>query len=324
MQALNSSIPTASSRYIAPPLIGQCATCEIIKNCLERIYNISSPQKKELKNSFNLLKDYLSKQQLKTVLIYSGTSRGKGVYHGDIETTKQFFTDLGLSCVSVFAYDFTPQWWDSNTTALFIPGARSSELDAHLQGYIPTIRDYLERGGKLLAVCGGAYWACRHTEYKLNAAATLRKERSLSLFPGIGLGPLFYREQKNSTDDSFTHRVVKLEHRSGLRFPSMISGGGSFVTTTNAADKKNFQLIASYLDQKEPLQNAIVRCHVGGGRALLSFVHLGYGKKDVSVEDYSKLFPHHPWQQLHDDLKGSKHIRRLAFAIQVIELLHSC
>lgn len=252
------------------------------------------------------------------VLIYSGTHSGEGVYGADLDKIQKMFSLLGLACEKIYQEGFFPTQWPERKTILFIPGAKATDLDTYLDKYVDDIKAFLKRGGMGLFLCGGAYWACQHTYYKLSDTNAIVKERRLNLFPGEGRGPLIFLEKQDPSEASFKHGAITLETQ-GVKTSAMISGGGYFAGEQAAT--QTFCVVSCYKGLPTEQEKATVLCRIGQGKALLTFVHLGYGKKDILIDIYKHHFPGHPWEEIREKLCHSKPQRYLTFALQILHLL---
>lgn len=270
----------------------------------------------------------VNRSNLQTIYTYTGDETHTPVYYEETGLFKKMLDNAKLKCKLVEVSDarFSPLEWDPNTSLLYIPGARSSELDQHIGSKVEEIKEFVNRGGKFLGWCGGGYWACRKVHYRMNAETTLHKIRNLAFWKGVEEGPFL-----PSTDDSrdgieFSHGAVKVKWEGseelkkylpdGLEVNVLLSGGGSFIP---AEDEHAHKVLAVYGGEKKEKSFAGVKTYVGKGIAILINPYFTHGAEYLKsgVKTYKKFFPQHNWNQIVCDLEGAS----LKSAICFVDLL---
>lgn len=93
--------------------------------------------------------------------------------------------------------------------------------------------------------------------------------RPLQFFPGTGQGPQYPGFDYNSNIGARAVSIT-LEHPPGSKLSVFYHGGGKFVPLEPQVEGGGYQVLARYQDN-EP---CVVLCKCGGGKVLLSGVHV--------------------------------------------------
>jgi glutamine amidotransferase-like uncharacterized protein len=251
-----------------------------------------------------------------TIYCYVGDKTHSIVYDEEIELFKQMLAKANLRCsvVEILNKNFSPSAWNPKTSILYIPGAKSAELDRHLRPKIVEIQEFVNLGGKFIGWCAGGYWACRRVSFKLDEQTTLEKIRDLAFWKGVEEGPLFPCFEKSERNIGYLHRAVKIKWSgsekfkqyfpAGLELKTLLSGGGSFIP---AEDEHEHKVLAIYGEEaQEGKTSAAVMANIGKGNAILMNPYFTYGAEyfKSGLQGYQENFPQHDWQQIVNDLQN--------------------
>ncbi|GAA5964359.1 hypothetical protein JCM3765_006388 [Sporobolomyces pararoseus] len=170
--------------------------------------------------------------------------------------------------------------WTDNCALLVFPGGRDLPYHFDLSGKPNRrIKEYVEKGGKYLGICAGAYYACREIEFEKGTPLEVLGSRELGFFPGLCRGTTFpgfeYETESGARETSLSlKREAWRDHwsQSPDHCEVWYNGGGSFVFDDPQAPPDGVQVLAEY-EETEPKQVAGVLCSVGKGQALLWAVH---------------------------------------------------
>lgn len=289
--------------------------------------------KEDWKNTFKKIKTALFSVGLKEIIIYSGITKDDELPGDDVTHLIKLIKELDILIRTVNAAEFKPLTWNSVTTAVVIPGIKSRDLDSQLgESKKEELKQYLDSGGHFYGLCGAAYWGCRSISYKCYDDTFIKKMGNLDFFSGEGKGPVIPNTSKEHRNDYYT-TPIELE----LLTPKykkivigLVIGGGSFVSPSDSeissTDCISLMRYVKTIDRDttidSELSNAVVKCKVGKGVAILSFPYFCYGKKDILVEQFSKLLPGHNWEKIHQSLLNTKWQRYSCFAFQLLQLMH--
>jgi biotin--protein ligase len=159
------------------------------------------------------------------------------------------------------------------------------------------IKKFVEQGGRYLGICAGGYFGAHAIEFEKGHPYEVIANRDLQFFPkkavGSALGLGKYRPDGFYGADIAT--IITKDQVLDIFFL-----GGCYFEKT---DDPNVEVIAKY----EHGEDAVVKCQVSKGVALLSGVHFEY-----SADDLKKHFEH-----LYKELKEPF----IAFACAKIEQL---
>ncbi len=150
------------------------------------------------------------------------------------------------------------------------------------------IKEYVEAGGTYIGFCAGAYYGSHYCEFHKGDTRgyEVLGERELSFFPGSAVGPVLADYDYASKSGS---RIAKIKWQNSDEIYNVYFNGGCYFKDAN--QYPNVQILARYNNKGFEGRAALVECHVGKGKALLSGVHpecsvecLSW-MKDVSTED---------------------------------------
>ncbi|MBS0625537.1 MAG: biotin--protein ligase [Verrucomicrobia bacterium] len=148
-----------------------------------------------------------------------------------------------------------------------LPGGRDLPYHAALQGPgNAQIRSFVEKGGKFIGICAGAYYGCSQVVFDPGHPLEVCGERELKFFPGSGIGPA-YGFGTFHYNSPIGARAALLETEIGV-FRAYYNGGCYF-----EGDLTDCKILARYgeLAGKPP---AIISRSIGQGEAILSGVHI--------------------------------------------------
>ena len=264
-----------------------------------------------------MIRTIYDQTDIEKVFIYTGNSTHEGVYYDCVEKIKYRIELLKFpwTVCEVTDQQVTAELFTSPKETLFIvPGAQATDLDKQLGDKMVMIREFVEAGGKYLGVCGGAYWASRRVSYKVSETVIIEKTRDLAFFNGVAKGPQRFVEYGNDKPHGVAHLTWKGSPDS---FSALVMGGGSFV---NAEEFEGCEVLARYKQVAKDRENAIIKCIVGKGVAILSGPHLEWDANDLNAEDLDRYFPGHKWTWIQDALQESNECRQETFGTLLREL----
>lgn len=281
-----------------------------------------------LKNCLDYLVKKINLTEL-TIYSYVGDEKHHPIYYEETELFKKMLAKANLRCkfVEVFDADFAPSNWEAKNSLLHIPGAISTELDAHLKAKVAEIQEFVHRGGRFLGWCGGAYWACGRVRY-IDSQTILEKVRNLALWKGTEEGPLLPFLGNPEGNIGFFHGAVKVKwpgsdslrkfFPEGLEANVLLSGGGSFIP---AEDEYEYKILATYGDVEKQKCLAGVKTYVGKGVAILINPYFTHGADYLrsGLEGYEQYFPQHNWRKIVDDLEGAELKSMICFVDMLLE-----
>lgn len=143
------------------------------------------------------------------------------------------------------------------------------------------ISEFVRRGGAYLGLCAGGYYGSSRCEFEAgNKPLEVVGNRELGFFPGTCRGGAFkgfeYRSERGARAVTIKAEKQILKDKLPEEFAVYYNGGGVFVDT-NATGGRKVEVLASYKDDLDvdggAQKAAVVLCHVGEGKAILSGPH---------------------------------------------------
>lgn len=204
--------------------------------------------------------------------------------------------------------------WRKDAVAFLMPGGADLPYCKKLNGKgNAQIKEYVETGGAYIGFCAGAYYGSHYCEFHKGDTRgyEVLGERGLSFFPGSAVGPVLAPYDYASKLGS---RVAKIQWLKNTEIYNVYFNGGCYFKDAN--QYPNVQILAHYNNKGFEGRAAIVECHVGKGKALLSGVH-----PESSVENLSEMKDISPKDALHfknnifPGLSDGSHIRLFAMLI---------
>lgn len=172
--------------------------------------------------------------------------------------------------------------WAPTCALLVIPGGADLGYCRVLNGEgNRRISEFVRRGGAYLGLCAGGYYGSSKCEFEVgNKPLEVIGSRELGFFPGTCRGGAFKGFEYHSENGAraVVLKVVKgaFEDSVPETFASYYNGGGVFVDVDKSQGRK-IEVLASYNDDLDvdgdDEKAALVLCHVGDGKALLSGPH---------------------------------------------------
>jgi glutamine amidotransferase-like uncharacterized protein len=159
--------------------------------------------------------------------------------------------------------------WHAHTALLAIPGGAASPYAAKLDGAgNASIARYLEAGGRLLAVCAGAYYVSARISFEAESPGAIITAPELSLFAGTARGSLHALAEPYSLTHLRCAAVARVySHALQRELPALYWGGPELIPDAGAEYTK----LLEYSGDHHAL--AAVRVQVGRGAAVLTGVH---------------------------------------------------
>ena len=208
--------------------------------------------------------------------------------------------------------------WHPTARLLAIPGGADRPYVDALDGAgNASVRRFVERGGRVLGVCAGAYYACRRIDF-VGGDFCVRSPRELALFPGTAAGSVAELAEPYRLNDLRCSAVVGVQHGGGTA-GALYWGGCRFRPD---ADAGGFDVVATYADLPAGDDRAAVRARVGDGAVVLVGVHAEVAGDDFDVE--RRAYPGgggDRWARQADALRAGEAGRRALWEAIVTSLL---
>lgn len=170
---------------------------------------------------------------------------------------------------------------------MVFPGGGDLAYCSNLNGFgNKRIRRYVEGGGSYLGFCAGGYYGSARCEFEVgNKKMEVIGDRELAFFPGICRGGAFHGFTYNSEEGTraaeiryHNDQIKNVQDVPDTTFRSYYNGGGVFVDAgSKEMQDKKVDVLARYTG---PIDidggsdgAAVVLCHVGEGRAVLTGPH---------------------------------------------------
>lgn len=174
---------------------------------------------------------------------------------------------------------------DQNVDLLVMPGGASRYKSDKLNGEgYQRISEYVANGGKYLGICGGAYLACKRTEWAKGTPFEIITPNELAFFSGTARGPIeqfALADNYNATEA----RIVQLETEKQV-FESMYLGGCFF--EANNETKGNYEVVARFSELPDK-PAAIVKGEFGDGEYVLCSTHPEYDADTTQLMQFDVI-----------------------------------
>ncbi|KAG8986651.1 biotin holocarboxylase synthetase [Tulasnella sp. JGI-2019a] len=215
------------------------------------------------------------------VLIYNGPGVSQTSFNHTLTSLRYLLSpNYAVGPVTPTALNSDP--WPASCALLVIPGGRDLPYVAALQpGATDRIKEYVRKGGSLLTICAGSYFASARVEWEVGTRLEVVGDRALGFFPGTSKGcayPGFVYESeagarlvdvKLSGGDGKQERTAR-----GLYW-----NGGGYFDGAEGMESKGIRVLARYPEGGEGSgagKPAAVQCDVGEGRAILWGPHIEF------------------------------------------------
>ena len=160
--------------------------------------------------------------------------------------------------------------WENECEILVIPGGRDVPYHQALQGMgNQKIKRFIEKGGKYLGICAGAYYASNQVIFEKESEHEVIEKRELSFFPGNAIGVLYKEKPFTYEGHKSAHLALVQSEKESLY--TYYNGGCYFENAE--AYSSSVDILARYQNAIYHNVPAVVMCRVGKGKALLSGVH---------------------------------------------------
>ncbi|TWU76050.1 biotin holocarboxylase synthetase [Metarhizium rileyi] len=215
------------------------------------------------------------------VLVYSGTGTTSESVRQCMHSLRRLLSP-NYAVIPVSESAILKEPWAPTCALLVIPGGADLGYCRVLNGEgNRRMSEYVRRGGAYLGLCAGGYYGSSRCEFEVgNKPLEVIGSRELAFYPGTCRGGAFKGFEYHSEQGA--RAVVLRAAKEALKddvpetFASYYNGGGVFVDVGKVTGRK-VEVLASYdedLDVDGGDGNAaLVLCHVGDGKALLSGPH---------------------------------------------------
>ena len=206
--------------------------------------------------------------------------------------------------------------WEEGCVMLVMPGGRDMPYCEALNGEPNArIKAYVEKGGRYLGLCAGAYYASKAIEFeKRRAVMEIIQPRELGFYPGLCRGTTYpgfvYNSESGARSVSVTIEKGVFDTIVPEEMKMYYNGGGYFV---DPEQYDGVTVLCRYKDPsalcKDEHPAAVVHCKIGKGHALLISTHPEY---DVTSEDLllGENFMSATVKAIIDDLVSSEGARK--------------
>lgn len=205
-------------------------------------------------------------------LIYADS----GVNARSLKETKRQLSLFGIQSTPVTAQEVIEGSLLEKCSLFVLPGGADIFYAEKLNGRgNENLRHFVLNGGTFLGICAGSYYGGASIQFAAGEPIEVIGKRELGFFPGCVKGPAFagfvYESHKGAHAAYLTGKLMK---RRGTIY---CNGGGYF----DDAERYSQVEVLAQFDELEGRPAAIVSCHVGKGRALLSSVHFEYAPENL-------------------------------------------
>jgi glutamine amidotransferase-like uncharacterized protein len=172
--------------------------------------------------------------------------------------------------------------WHVTTALLAIPGGADLPYCARLNGAgNASILRYLERGGRFLGVCAGAYYASARVSFEPSSAGAVTGVRELALLGGTARGSLHDLAAPYALDHLRCADVTRVYAPSSPQeLHALYWGGPELVPDAGAS----YVTLLTYPPANGRGRIAALRTDVGRGRVVLTGVHAEITGAQFAIE----------------------------------------
>ncbi len=190
-----------------------------------------------------------------------GIYSDRGAFHLGLIASQRFFQTHGITYSPLYKEDLKRKDLYSRMKLIYFPGGWSGYYTEDLKGKAARmIRAFVEKGGRYLGVCAGAYFASREIIWEGK-----KYHPPLGIYPGVAVGPI----TSLAPWPLYTVAEVLFE---GRKLQAFYYGGPYFVGEG--------EVLGRYLVNEKP---AVILYRYGEGKVLLSGLHFEYeltGRED--------------------------------------------
>lgn len=237
----------------------------------------------------------LSSTLLPPVYIYGGGLN----YHGvSFESYNALSTYCGqtMTVSSCTNETLNPSSWPRKAVLIFPGGICKIWEEGLGEDKQKEILEWVEKGGRIFAVCAGGYFTSAQSSYSLQGVVF---KRIINLFPGICKGPTF--------TNSLVVRKIKWLPTGDEGYVAIL-GGGSFIPDLSISSESRYEPLATYSDITDPSAFAIVKCIRGDGVHIASGAHLEFDSKHIEV--FKKVLLENEVKEMQSQLDEGERFRK--------------
>ena len=218
---------------------------------------------------------------MKKILIYSDKGASFRCVKALLRSLRQEDLEKRYS-ISLISHQEVTGVGLQNAALLIFPGGRDIPYSQALQGSGNNeIKKYVQKGGRYLGICAGAYYGCGQVEFEKGTDLEVMEKRELNFFPGIAKGALY-------ETGSFCYKTEKGARISTLslspsqkKLASYYNGGCTFLEV----EKHEGVHPLAFYDDLEGKPPAIIECSLGDGKAVLCGVHPEFSALHLQSKD---------------------------------------
>lgn len=213
------------------------------------------------------------------VVVYDGPGTFPDMIEYFLSSLRRVSEEMVASKVSASYFD--TKGWEREVSMIVIPGGRDLEyLKEFSPSAINRIRGWVrERGGVLLGICGGAYFASGRVEFEPFGLSEVKGERPLALYPGVAYGAAI-RPFEYAWSEYTPAANVRILSWKRPAVASLYYVGGCYFKEDEVKEH-NWDVLATYAHSERP---AIIYGRVGKGKVILCCPHI-----EVSLEHIGGL-----------------------------------
>lgn len=213
----------------------------------------------------------------KNVLVYKGRGVGPLSFKETLITLRQCLPS-GYKVKTVETSEVIEGQVFNDASLFVLPGGRDVPYHEDLQGKGNAhIEKFVSRGGAFLGICAGAYYGASEVQFEKGHPLEVQGTRELRFFPGTAEGPLYeLGTYVYGSEASAKASAIRIE---GEDLYVYYNGGCCFLNAENYPE--TVSVLGTYQDATETPLAAIIMCHRGLGKVILSGVHIDYRPEGI-------------------------------------------
>lgn len=227
---------------------------------------------------------------MKSIFVYKDKGVGGLSIKALIKSLEKSVVTSSYLITTISSEELTYADWESECALFIMPGGKDTPYHEALKGEAnQKIRRYIEKGGRYLGICAGAYYGSKQVVFEKNLEHEVIEERELCFFPGNAVGTLYKEKPFSYLGHESAHpALIKGEEYSLYTYYN----GGCYFEDAESF-KSDVEILATYQNAIFHNAAAIVLCKVKEGKALLSGVHFEVSPKYFAKEKklHSRIFP---------------------------------